>query len=89
MTPDACVREMREVVHQETKLTVSAGIAPNKVRIIIVPNVLLTSFYPGAHCSQDASQGLFHINNRSQSHGLNVYSDLLRQGDVILCGHGT
>ena len=29
---EACVREMRETVCRETKLTVSAGIAPNKVR---------------------------------------------------------
>ena len=29
---EACVREMRETVHRETQLTVSAGIAPNKVR---------------------------------------------------------
>ncbi|KZT66386.1 DNA/RNA polymerase [Daedalea quercina L-15889] len=28
---EECVREMRETVHRETKLTVSAGIAPNKM----------------------------------------------------------
>lgn len=32
IVPEECVREMREVVHRETDLTVSAGIAPNKVR---------------------------------------------------------
>ena len=32
MSPDDCVRQMREKVQEETKLTVSAGIAPNKVR---------------------------------------------------------
>ncbi|KAF9051079.1 IMS-domain-containing protein [Hymenopellis radicata] len=31
MTPDACVEEIRKTVQEETKLTVSAGIAPNKV----------------------------------------------------------
>ena len=31
---DECVRQMRETVAKETKLTVSAGIAPNKVRIV-------------------------------------------------------
>ncbi|RPD54731.1 DNA/RNA polymerase [Lentinus tigrinus ALCF2SS1-7] len=30
LTPEECVSQMREIVHQETKLTVSAGIAPNK-----------------------------------------------------------
>lgn len=29
---EECVREIRETVHRETMLTVSAGIAPNKVR---------------------------------------------------------
>lgn len=31
MTPDDCVQEMRSKVFEETNLTVSAGIAPNKV----------------------------------------------------------
>lgn len=31
MTAEECVKEMRETVFRETKLTVSAGIAPNKV----------------------------------------------------------
>lgn len=31
LTADECVRQMRETVYQETKLTVSAGIAPNKM----------------------------------------------------------
>ncbi|KAF8919917.1 DNA/RNA polymerase [Mucidula mucida] len=31
MTPDACVEEIRKRVQEETKLTVSAGIAPNKM----------------------------------------------------------
>ncbi|KAL1723935.1 hypothetical protein EV715DRAFT_190536 [Schizophyllum commune] len=31
--PEECVAEMRRVVHEESDLTVSAGIAPNKVRI--------------------------------------------------------
>ncbi|KAL1744784.1 hypothetical protein HDZ31DRAFT_37884 [Schizophyllum fasciatum] len=31
--PEECVAEMRRKVHEETDLTVSAGIAPNKVRI--------------------------------------------------------
>ncbi|GJE97755.1 DNA polymerase IV [Phanerochaete sordida] len=31
LTADDCVQEMRETVHRETKLTVSAGIAPNKM----------------------------------------------------------
>ena len=31
MDAEECVREMRETVFKETKLTVSAGIAPNKV----------------------------------------------------------
>jgi DNA polymerase kappa len=30
--PDECVQEMRQRVFEKTKLTVSAGIAPNKVR---------------------------------------------------------
>ncbi|KAE9411202.1 DNA/RNA polymerase [Gymnopus androsaceus JB14] len=30
VTPDECVSEMRRIVEEETKLTVSAGIAPNK-----------------------------------------------------------
>lgn len=28
---ETCVQEMRAAVHRETQLTVSAGIAPNKV----------------------------------------------------------
>lgn len=31
LTADACVQEMRQAVFEETKLTASAGIAPNKV----------------------------------------------------------
>lgn len=31
MIAEDCVRQMREEVFQETRLTVSAGIAPNKV----------------------------------------------------------
>lgn len=31
LSPDECVRQMRERVKEETCLTVSAGIAPNKV----------------------------------------------------------
>jgi nucleotidyltransferase/DNA polymerase involved in DNA repair len=33
MTADACVEHMRSAVFSETKLTVSAGIAPNMVRL--------------------------------------------------------
>jgi Nucleotidyltransferase/DNA polymerase involved in DNA repair len=33
MNADDCVQEMRGRVQEETKLTVSAGIAPNKVRL--------------------------------------------------------
>jgi DNA polymerase kappa len=32
LTAEACVQEMRKAVHAETQLSVSAGIAPNKVR---------------------------------------------------------
>ena len=32
LTATECVQQMRETVFRETKLTVSAGIAPNKVR---------------------------------------------------------
>ena len=32
MTPDECVSEMRQKIHEETMLTASAGIAPNRVR---------------------------------------------------------
>lgn len=31
MDAEACVQEMRSTVHNETRLTMSAGIAPNKV----------------------------------------------------------
>ncbi|KAI0779356.1 DNA/RNA polymerase [Fomes fomentarius] len=31
LSPEECVSEIRRVVHEETKLTVSAGIAPNKM----------------------------------------------------------
>lgn len=31
LTPDQCVEEMRKKVFEQTQLTVSAGIAPNKV----------------------------------------------------------
>ena len=31
MTPEECVQEMRAKIHEETALTASAGIAPNKV----------------------------------------------------------
>ncbi|KAI0762097.1 DNA/RNA polymerase [Trametes elegans] len=31
LTPEECVSQMRETVHMETRLTVSAGIAPNKM----------------------------------------------------------
>lgn len=32
LSPEECVSQMRSVVQEETMLTVSAGIAPNKVR---------------------------------------------------------
>jgi nucleotidyltransferase/DNA polymerase involved in DNA repair len=38
---DTCVQEIRDTVFRETSLTVSAGIAPNKVR-------LCRSFYEAA-----------------------------------------
>ena len=46
MKPEECVAEMRRIVAEETKLTASAGIAPNKVRFITyvftsVPNIPL------------------------------------------------
>lgn len=31
MDPQDCVREIRRIIFEETKLTASAGIAPNKV----------------------------------------------------------
>ncbi|TBU33633.1 DNA/RNA polymerase [Dichomitus squalens] len=31
MTPDECVQDMRQKIHEETALTASAGIAPNKM----------------------------------------------------------
>ena len=34
--PEECVAEMRRVVYEESDLTVSAGIAPNKVGIAYV-----------------------------------------------------
>ena len=34
MISDECVQEMRSKVFEETKLTVSAGIAPNKVCLL-------------------------------------------------------
>lgn len=36
LSPDECVRRMREQVKSETKLTVSAGIAPNKVIMFLL-----------------------------------------------------
>lgn len=33
----ACVEEIRDTVFKETSLTVSAGIAPNRVRVHIWP----------------------------------------------------
>ena len=35
-TADEVVQEMRKIVEEETNLTVSAGIAPNKVTTIIL-----------------------------------------------------
>lgn len=32
---DTCVQEIRDTVFRETSLTVSAGIAPNKVRLCL------------------------------------------------------
>ena len=40
MKPEECVAEMRRIVAEETKLTASAGIAPNKVHFC--PALLLT-----------------------------------------------
>lgn len=34
LTAEECVQQMRETVFKESQLTVSAGIAPNKVRIL-------------------------------------------------------
>jgi len=34
LTAEECVQKMRETVFKESQLTVSAGIAPNKVRIL-------------------------------------------------------
>ena len=36
MKPEECVQEMRARIHAETKLTASAGIAPNMVRMPLV-----------------------------------------------------
>jgi DNA polymerase kappa len=35
---DTCVQEIRDTVFKETSLTVSAGIAPNKVRLCLFYN---------------------------------------------------
>jgi nucleotidyltransferase/DNA polymerase involved in DNA repair len=39
MTPEECVHRIRDNVMKETKLTVSAGIAPNKVCCVLFANV--------------------------------------------------
>jgi nucleotidyltransferase/DNA polymerase involved in DNA repair len=42
--PEECVRQMRQTVFEETQLTVSAGIAPNKVCIALLePSFTLKS----------------------------------------------
>jgi len=54
MTAEKCVQQMRDAVFQETKLTVSAGIAPNKVSVYCQ-----RSFYIFQLTSLDACKGTF------------------------------
>ena len=79
---EECVREMRETVHRETRLTVSAGIAPNKVRSR-APSPhrppLISSPPPARARVSDARKG---DSVRAQCAGAppDVGPDLLRQG---------
>ena len=60
---DECVQEMRSKVFEETKLTVSAGIAPNKVCLLSCLLELLQTFPP------DACQGKeIHLRNHNSIH---------------------
>ncbi|KAI0821695.1 hypothetical protein BC628DRAFT_1329079 [Trametes gibbosa] len=40
LSPEECVFQMRQTIQEETNLTVSAGIAPNKVRCLLLTSVL-------------------------------------------------
>lgn len=51
LTAEECVRDMREIVYRETKLTVSAGIAPNKARYIVTA-LRYTCLRSLSRCSQ-------------------------------------
>ena len=42
-TVDEVVQEMRKIVEEETNLTVSAGIAPNKVITIVLRSLDITN----------------------------------------------
>lgn len=44
LSPDDCVRQMRERVKEETCLTVSAGIAPNKVWILRCSAIIVLTY---------------------------------------------
>ncbi|KAH0827869.1 IMS-domain-containing protein [Lanmaoa asiatica] len=53
---ETCVREMRAVVHSETQLTVSAGIAPNKCE-----RFTILAEFPVQCLPQNKPNGQFHL----------------------------
>ena len=54
MVPEECVAEMRRIVAEETKLTASAGIAPNKVRFYVAQtmSIVRCNLSPSFRCSR-------------------------------------
>lgn len=57
ISADDCVQEMRRVVFEETKLTVSAGIAPNKVGSFLRRYRCRAAY----SCPPDACEGIYII----------------------------
>jgi hypothetical protein len=77
--PDQCVQEMREKVKEETSLTVSAGIAPNKVGLA---GALLRSICSKRNCLQMLAKVGRHAGMQVpiQSDYRSCRVDMLRQG---------
>lgn len=81
MTAEECVQDMRETVFRETKLTVSAGIAPNKASSCNeynITNGLTACAWLDAREGTDFDQ--FYM---QYPHGIFQTLDMLRQGQLL------
>ena len=86
MAPEDCVAEMRRIVCEETKLTASAGIAPNRVSPLSYPTFILS-----AHILSDAGQGKIppiRLDTRAAPNISQICSDkVLRDVPFLLSAH--